>query len=183
MTVYPDSSVYFAKCVALDGYDLKATKIGLSHDPEKRIPQVAAGQPFKCELIASVPGNLYLEYFLQIWLRGECLGGEFFYGEETTRITEYARKYGRTPFRVKEGREDIYFSKIDCLDYMARHGITFKDISKHSGVYAERYNDLLKREPWGNRRFLAALSVTAVKKGIPVKWPHDFLPREEKAAA
>jgi len=176
MGTIPNSSVYFAKCIAANGMDMDCIKIGLSHEPVDRVVSVSIQLPFSCELIASVPGDVFLEHFVHMWLRSHKVGGEYFHARgEVLQIAEYARQHGKLPFKVYETGEDNWH-RVDVPSYMSKHGITFKEVERLSGVTAGLYRKLIERKPCGNRRFLAALAVTAIKRGLSVTWQRDFIP-------
>jgi len=175
----PGSYVYFAKCLTIDGADMNAIKVGLSSDLPTRIAALASNQPYFCELISAVPGDMFLEHFTHMWLREFNISGEYFRAvKEVVDLAHFARDKGKLPFPVKfVSKNDWSFREsIDCVSYMERKGISFADIGECVGIETAHYKKLLEREPWGNRRFLAALSVTAVKKGHSVVWVRDFKP-------
>ncbi len=183
--IRPNSRVYFARCFTADGIDMNTVKIGLSLDADFRLSALACLLPFDCKLICSVPGDMFIESFLHMWLRKSRVGGEYFRSDdEVNRLVNGIEKTGRLPLPIEITGPEGVFIKHDCVSYMAERGITLKDISKHSGLIAQRYAPLLKNKRYGNRRFLAALAVTAVRMGHSIKWPLDFNPvAEEKAAA
>jgi len=167
--------VYFARCIAHDGYDLKVWKIGSSMDPETRASQVGYNSPFRCVVEATAPGNLFHEFFCHFWLRQWGTGGEFFRDcEEIRRIVGYMKANDTLPFSIKNVGGEGDWRTIRPAEFMERHGISFKDIADLSGTSRMHYQNLLKTKPSGNRRFLAALCVTAVRKGVTIKWPRDF---------
>lgn len=51
-----------------------------------------------------------------------------------------------------------------------------------AGARAQTYRKLIEREPCGNRRFLAALAVAAVRRGLSVTWTRDFVPSAQEQA-
>ena len=75
--IKPDSYVYFAKCLTIDGADMNAIKVGLSCDLPTRMAALASNQPYVCELISAVPGDMFLEHFVHLWLREFSISGEY----------------------------------------------------------------------------------------------------------
>lgn len=183
--ILPDSSVYFATCTTVDGVDMGVVKIGLSYDPAERMKMLAATEPFQCELICSTPGDMFLEYFVHMWLNEYRVAGEYFRkSPELDRLIHSVKKTGKLPFPIKFVSKEGTFVDLDAAQYMARTGITFRDIERSTGVSGQHHKKLLEKRPCGNRRFLAALAVTAVRKGLTIRWSRDFKPPEpvEKAA-
>lgn len=173
----PDSNVYFADCTTITGVDMGVVKIGVSHAVEKRVEAVAVNQPFKMQLICHTPGDLFLEYFVHMWLWKDRVSGEFFRrSDEMDRIIAGIQKNGRLPFAVTRTGEQINFCENDCPAYMARMNISFKDIEVHAGIGTQHYRKLLETHKSGNRRFLAALAVASVKMGNRINWVRDFRP-------
>lgn len=184
MSTPKDGFLYFAKCLAPDGYDLNVVKIGCAEKPEKRIKSVATNQPFTCELVATAPGGMFLEHFTHMWLRNHKLTGEFFHNRgEVAELMEYVRKHGRHPFPISFRGPEGWFKTLDLVHFMDKFGISMRDVSKTAGVTFSSYDALLKREQCGNRRLLAAVSVTAVRRGFHITYPADFRPSSEKLAA
>jgi len=183
--IRPNSNVYFARCFTADGLDMNTVKIGLALDADFRLTALACRLPFECELICSVRGDMFIEAFLHMWLRKSCVGGEYFRrDDEVNRIIRAVELTGKLPMPIEMTGPEGVFIKKDCVSFMEERGITLKDISKHSGLVAKRYESLLRTKRYGNRRFLAALAVTAVRMGHSIKWPLDFNPSvaEQKAA-
>lgn len=179
-----DSNVYFADCIAINGVDMGVVKIGLSHDVHKRVEAVAVNQPFKCKLICYTPGDLFLEYFVHMWFWKDRVSGEFFRrSDELCRVMDAVQMEGRLPFAVTRKGRDINFCENDCVGYMKRMGISFKDIERHAGVTTQHYQKLLEKQGYGNRRFLAALAVASVKMGNSINWVRDFRPSMLEAVA
>lgn len=173
--------VYFARCVAANGADMEAIKIGLSYDPPARIASVGSLLPFTCEFIGSTPGCLFAENFIHMWLREEAIGGEYFHARgETLRVADHVARTGELPpdMRAIQIADEtiVDFRTVEPSTFMHRHKITFEDTEKLAGVGADYHRKLIERKPKGNRRFLAALAVTAVRKGRSVYWPRDFQP-------
>lgn len=186
MSNRPKSHVYFARCISWNGADLDAIKIGLSVWPQHRVRAVASQQPFVCELIGQFPGDMFAEYFVHMWLRQHKLGGEFFKAEgEVLRLADHARKTGELPFPIFEENPNRpwTFQAIRIDDYMERHSITFDDIEADAGVAGDYHRKHFARGGGPNRRFLAALAVCAVKRGLEVHWPLDFIPPRQIMAA
>lgn len=183
--IKPESNVYFARCVTIDGVDMGAVKVGLAYDVDQRVSAVGANAPYKCELICSTPGDMFLEYFVHMWLREDAISGEYFkHGTEAARLIDAVQKTGKLPFPIKFVSGEGWFADNDCVAYMERKGITFADINKHSGVTVDHYKKLVEKQRCGNRRFLAALAVTAVKMGHTIHWSRDFKPpKAERIAA
>lgn len=173
----PGPSVYFAKCVTADGVDMNAVKIGCSYGFSERLSALEANMPFNCEFLCSLPGTFFLERFMHFWLRNDRIGGEYFrFCPELKKIVSSIKTTGSLPFSLTLADpkfDDI--QAIDCVSFMQERGISFRDISKHTGVIAARYRTVLNKDPSGNRRLASALAVTAVRKGQSVKWPHDLL--------
>jgi hypothetical protein len=175
MSAPTNGKVYFGKCFSLDGYDLKVVKIGCAGNPEQRVRQVQTGQPFRVELAAFMPGDMFLEFFIHMWLREEAVSGEFFrLGSETARLLDHVKETGTHPFPIIWSEPEGWFKTLDVVQFMGRHDITLSEVRKLSGATCKAYDVLLKKERCGNRRFLAALAVAAVKKGIQIDWPKDF---------
>lgn len=182
--IVPNSHVYFAKCETVDGIDMGVVKIGLSHDPVQRMKMLGANEPFRCELICHTPGDMFLEYFCHMWLKAEHVAGEYFrHSEEVDRLVASVQSKGKLPFPIKFVGKEGFFIHLDVAGYMDRNGITFRDIEKATGVNTQNYRKLLEKQSYGNRRFLAAVAVTAVKKGLTVHWARDFKPANEARAA
>ncbi|WP_127524051.1 hypothetical protein [Mesorhizobium sp. Z1-4] len=178
------SYVYFASCHALDGYDLGVVKIGLSHEPGKRLGSVRMNTPFRLRFVCSAPGDMFYEFFVHMWLRATRVTGEYFAkSDELTRIVDHVKTTGRLPFPIKEVPGDVQFKLLRPLDFMQRHRISFRDLEKEAGVTTQSYRRLLERAPEGNRRFLAALAVTAVRRGLSIEWPRDFIPSPDRLAS
>lgn len=186
MTAPLQGKVYFATCHAPDGYDMKVVKIGCAADPEKRVKMVQTGQPFDCRLVTSMPGDLFMEYFVHMWLRQERISGEFFHMRgRAVELIDYVSRHRRHPFPLKNTGPERSFRTLDVVQFMDRHGISLADVKKAAGITCNGYEALLKKEKCGNRRFLAALCVTAVKRGVSIAWPRDFQaadPAEQVAA-
>lgn len=175
MSMPTDGKVYFAGCYAPDGYDMRVVKIGCAGDPEKRVKSVKVGQPFECRLLTWMPGDIFMEYFVHFWLRADHLTGEFFrWRGETARVIEHVRQFGTHPFPIRWTGPEGTFSSLDLVAFMERNGISLDDVRKESRVACKGYETMLAKERCGNRRFLAALSVTAIRRGIPLNWPRDF---------
>lgn len=187
MSAPTNGKVYFAGCYAPDGYDMKVVKIGCANDPAKRVQMVQTGQPFECRLLAQMPGDTFMEYFVHMWLRQDHISGEFFHHrDETRRLIDFVSERGRHPFPIDWRAPEGGFKTLDVVQFMGRHEITLRDVRKIAGVTCFGYDAMLKKDRCGNRRFLAALAVTAVRKGIRLRWPTDFrapaIPVPEQAA-
>ncbi len=187
MSAPTKGNVYFAGCYAPDGYDMKVVKIGCANDPAQRVQMVQTGQPFDCRLLAQMPGDTFMEYFVHMWLRDERISGEYFHMRgKTIELVNYVARHGRHPFPIEKVGPEGWFTTLDLVQFMDRHDIDLADVKKHAGITCNGYEALLKREKCGNRRFLAALCVTAVKRGISIAWPTDFrdqdVPIAEQAA-
>lgn len=175
--IVPNSNVYFAKCFTVDGVDMGVVKVGLSYRPEKRMAGVRTGQPFLCEVICSAPGDMFVEYFCHMWLNKDRVSGEFFRSSPTVmKLIEDVKKTGRLPFPIKFAGREGSFVDLDLQAYMERNSISFRDIEKSAGVSCHGYKKMLAERRCGNRRFLAALAVTAVRKGLTIHWARDFKP-------
>lgn len=183
--ILPKSRVYFARCLTWSGQDMMAIKVGLAIDPVKRAKSVCSQQPYECELVATVPGDSFIEHFVQMWLRAYHLGGEYFRAEgETIRLMDHAREHGELPLPVSERQLGVKFSELDVSGFMARNHLTFRDVEALSGTARGHYQKRFERTGYMNRRMLAALAVAAVKRGVSVQWPLDFIPEKpmQKAA-
>ena len=175
--IRPNSNVYFAKCFTHNGVDMQMIKVGLSYQPDIRADYLRSEMPFKFELLCSTPGDMFVEYFVHIWLREHKVSKEYFAQcEETDRIIKHVKTTGKLPFPIKFVSKEGMFSELRPLNYMAKHGISFREIEQLSGVSTQHHKKRLEKEPAGNRRFLAALAVTAVKKGLTINWARDFRP-------
>lgn len=184
MSAPHNGKVYFAGCYAPDGYDVKVVKIGCADNPEERVKSVQTNQPYDCRLLAQMPGDMFMEYFVHMWLRPDHITSEFFHHrDETARLIRFAADHGRHPFPIEWVAPEGWFTSLDLIQFMDRHGISLADIRKTAGVTCNGYEALLKKERCGNRRLLAALAVTAVRKGIRIRWPSDFQPAQELEAA
>lgn len=170
------SRVYFAKTIAANGMDMGVIKIGSSADPEQRMAGVGTQMPFHCELIATVPGELFVERAVQIWLRADKVRGEFFHARgEVLATMEYSKATGRLPFPLIETDGGAgMFRQLNLPRFMEQRGISFDHMALHTGCDARYYAKLLAKDPSGNRHVLAALSVTAIRMGQTVSWPRDF---------
>lgn len=176
--------VYFAKCFLTDGRDMDAVKIGCATYPEHRIKSVAANQPFRVELVTHMPGDMFMEHFLHMWLRGDRISGEFFHLRgETHRILQHVMQHGTHPFPIRWTAPEGTFATLDVVQFMERHGISVDQVRTASGTRLRSYEAILKNERCGNRRFLAALAVTAVKRGVEIDWPNDFRAHKAEARA
>jgi hypothetical protein len=172
-----DGKVYFAGCYAPDGYDMRVVKIGCAGDPAQRVQSVQTGQPFDCRLLTQMPGDMFMEYFIHMWLRSDHISGEYFHHRgKTADLIRHVISHGTHPFSISWTAPDGWFRTLDLVQFMDRHAISLKDIRKAAGVTCAGYETLLKKERCGNRRFLAALAVTAVRRGIRLNWPADFRP-------
>lgn len=175
--IKPDSHVYFARCYNHAGVDMQTIKIGLSNDPDRRVASLGFELPFTFEMLCTTPGDMFLEYFVHMWLKGHKISREYFKDcEEIARIVDHVKRKGRLPFPIKRVGREGAFIHLRPTEYMDRKGITFTDIEYNTGIGGERYEKLLQTTPHGNRRFLAALSVTAVKMGHKIEWARDFNP-------
>jgi len=182
--ILPESSIYFAKCITADGLDMNAVKIGISHGFTTRLKAIETNLPFNCEFLCSIDGDIFVEYFLHFWFRDHRLGGEYFrYTDELRSMVSFILETGKLPLPLKIHDHEYELDGIDCVAFMQSRGITFADISLNSGIVASRYEGLLQKQPCGNRRFLAALAVTAVRMGMSIIWPDDFRSRSREAAA
>lgn len=180
-----NSEVYFARCVGWNGADLGAIKIGVAFEPASRVLSVCSQLPFECELVTSVPGDLFVEFFVHMWLRQQRLGGEYFKAEgETLRVMEHAKQHGALPFPLFETTAGNWsFAGLDVKGFMDRHGISFKEVERLSGISPNHYSKVFERTGTLNRRGFAALAVAAVKRGLSVHWPRDFMPAKMAKAA
>ncbi len=176
--------VYFARCIAANGMDMQAVKIGCSYGHLNRVASIGLLLPFHCELIGAIPGCMLTEDFIHMWLDAEKIGGEYFHARgETLRVVEHVRLFGSLPsdMRGYQSATDIDTIAADIAGFMRRNRITFEDTERLAGVRANYHRRLIEREPHGNRRFIAALAVTAVRKGLAISWPDHFKPRAQKA--
>lgn len=169
------SRVYFARAIAANGLDMGVIKIGSSTNPEQRVGAVGVQLPFHCELIASVPGDLFVERAVQMWHRADKVRGEFFHARgEVLATVAHAKATGCLPFPLTEGPGDWNFRQLNLPLFMEQRGITFKDLAEYAGANANYYKKKLELDPTGNRHILASIVVAALRKGQSVSWPSDF---------
>lgn len=182
--IIPNSYVYFAECETIAGVNMGVFKIGVAHNPESRVKSVTANEPFFCNLVCFTPGDMFLEYFCHMWLKADHVAGEYYRdSEELQRIIRSIKDTGSLPFPIKLVEPEGMFIHLDVVSYMDRNGISFRDIEKATGLSSQHYKKMLEKQPCGNRRFLAAVAVTAVRRGITVHWARDFKPAEETKVA
>jgi hypothetical protein len=178
------SDLYFASCTTVDGIDLGVIKIGLSHKPLKRMRELTVNEPFVCELICTTPGDIFLEYFCHMWLDSDRVAGEYFKkSPEMERMIASIQQTGKLPFPIEFTSEEGTFIHLDVTRFMRVKGISFRDVEDMTGLNAFYYKKMVEERKHGSRRFLAALAVTAVKKGHKILWARDFRPSKAPAAS
>lgn len=182
--IKPGSEVYFADCHTVDGADMGVIKVGLSYRPMRRVKMVTVTEPFVCELICHTPGDMFIEYFCHMWLKDYHVAGEFFRKSvETDRLIKSIKDTGKLPFPIKFVSAEGLFSQLDVVGYMENNGISLADVERATGITTQHYKKVLEKARSGNRRLLAAVAVTAVKKGLTIHWARDFKPSKEIARA
>lgn len=171
-----DCRVYFARCVAVNGADMEAVKIGCSWHVPHRLKSIEALVPFDCELIASVPGDMFLEYTVHMWFRADRIAGEYF--RATPRVIDFierAKATGKVPLRISvTGDDGPWLHMPAAIAFMNRHGLTVADVAAVSGSQVKSYQAHLEKAERPNRRFVAAMTVAALERGHRVFWPRDF---------
>lgn len=174
---YPNpfkSRVYFARCVTDGGIDMKAIKIGCSHDIDARVAGLQASMPFRCEVLASFPGHTIAENFLHMWLHSIRIRGEFFHdAPELMELIAYVQEHEALPFPIEFCADTDWVNNLDLPEYLRRKKLTMRSACKLAGV-TSNYPKLLEQQPSGNRRVVAAVMVGAVKAGHRVRYPKDF---------
>lgn len=178
--------VYFARCVAPNGADMGAIKIGCSHRLDSRITQLSAGEPFRCELLTKFQGTSFSEAAIHFLLRAHKIRGEYFHAEPPVmEMVNRVKRTGVNPLPIKERGEKapyVWMKMPQVVSFMERHDISAADVADVTGAREKTYANHITKNPIPNRRFVAALTVAAIERGHEVEWPHSFrLP--EKAAA
>lgn len=173
-----DTRIYFARCIAANGADMGAIKIGCSCDVERRQSQVETLLPFSMETIATCPGDFFDEYLLHFWLRNDRISGEYFHDRgEVMRLAERATRTGKFPLDIEIRRPDDWTDWVkmsDAIQFMDQYGLTLADVAGESQSKLRTYDQHIKKDDVPNRRFVAALIVAALRKGNAVRWPSDF---------
>lgn len=181
--ILPNSSIYFARCIGWDGTDMHAFKIGMSHVPDERTAAISSQLPFACEIVATAPGDLFVEGVVHMWLRNHKLGGEYYKAEgETLVLVEFAKRHGRLPFPITHDGNTYSLADVDIKSFMEKHGLDFDEVERLAGVSAGYYRKLFDDGTRFNRRFLAAVAVSVMRRGFSVQWPLDFIPAVKAAA-
>lgn len=178
------SNIYFARCVAENGADMGAIKIGCSFNYGRRIKMVNAGLPFTCELLAHCPGDMLVENVIHFALRSHKIRGEFFRSDEPVMaMVSSVAKTGLPPFPDLPETVKFHVPNMDqAREFMRRHDLTIEQMAEITGVRAKSYEIHMQKSNAPNRRFVSALVVCAMEKGIrPFDW-HDFSSTEKAAA-
>jgi hypothetical protein len=179
--------VYFARCVAANGADMEAIKIGCSWGVTSRLKSIEANVPFDCQFLTDAPGDMFVESAVHMWFRGDRIAGEYFRSSPSLcAFIEEVRQSGEIPLRIRCRKEfDGPWITMDGVRaFMARHGLTVHDIVSVSGGKVVSCEMHMKQAERPNRRFAAALTVAALERGKRVRWPEDFaVPRAQRAAA
>ena len=163
--------IYFGRCVAANGADMGAIKIGCSARVEERIAAISTQVPFTCEKLATCPGGWFAEEVLHMWLRADQIRGEFFHDRgETRRLTNLVAATGELPFMVPDVPH-WEISSVVALAFMAAHGITAATIAALTGGKVKSYEAMLATQVLPSRRVVAALTVAAIQKQQAVDWP------------
>lgn len=179
--------IYFARCIAANGADMGAIKIGCSWHFRERAASISAQVPFRCEVLTTCPGEMFEESALHMWLKADHIRGEFFHDRgEVRRFVELVRQTDAMPITIEPNRPPWpWVKKPGVLNFMAVHGLSLSDATKVSGALLKSYEVMMNSTKGPSRRFVAALTVAALRKGHVVDWQSDFLtvaPTQEAAA-
>jgi hypothetical protein len=179
--------VYFARCIAANGADMGAIKIGCSYHPLDRVGAVSALQPYDCRVLASCPGTMLEESVAHLWLRDHRIAGEFFRdAPEVMAFVDEVAGHGRFPERLAIGASEYLPNMTQAKNFMARHSVGVDEMQALTGATSSAYRDQIKLGKNPNRRFIAAMIVAALRRGHRVNWPQDLMaetaPTEGQAA-
>ncbi len=175
-------SIYFAQCIAPNGMDMGAIKIGCSYGVGSRLSSISNQVPFACKRLATCPGEMFEESVLHAWLRHERIRGEFFHdGGETRRLVDLVAVTGKFPLAIDPmdlTRPLAWLQPSNVERFMDVHGLTLAEAAAFAGGKLRSYEIQIKAGV-PSRRFVAALVVAALKKGHRVNWDSDFLAHAE----
>lgn len=168
-------SIYFAQCVAPNGTDMGAVKVGWSKKPEQRVKDVPDSQPFNCELLAVCRGDLFEEAAFHAWLEADLIRGEYFYDRAEVRRLIGLCRTGQFPLAIAENHLRSTWITMDGIsNFMALHGLDVPALVKLAGGREAFYASRLKqRIP--SRRLVGHMVVAALRKGRSVDPDADFL--------
>lgn len=164
-------ALYFAKCVAANGADMGAIKIGCSYRMTHRLADISRNEPFDLELIASCAGDMFQESAVHMWFREHRIGGEFFRDHpDVIEFAQEAQRLGRIPLPISEA-EGWWLTCDEVAAFLDRHKITHDDIAAVAGTRPASVGYALKK-PQPNRRLVGAVCIAAIEKGAKVSWSH-----------
>lgn len=171
--------VYFARCIAANGVDMGAIKVGCSFYGVKRLHALSVNEPFDLELIGSFPGEMFEEAAMHCWLRKERIGGEYFHvGGEASRCAEIVAQTGRNPLPMSmeppSGTAGKWITWDEVTAFMGRAGVTVEEVAEAAGSRLVSYRAHMKHSATPNRKFVAGLTVAAIRKGFEVRWEAPF---------
>jgi hypothetical protein len=174
--------VYFARCIAANGADMGAIKIGCSYQPLDRVGAVSALQPYECKLLATCAGTMLEEAIAHLWLREHRIAGEFFHDTpEVMAFVDEVIRTGAFPVRFRIGASEYLPSMAEATAFMARHGLVVDEMQALTGATSTTYRDQIKLGKRPNRRFIAAMMVAALRRGHRINWPQDVRPLDDAA--
>lgn len=176
--------IYAARCFFTNGTPTGLLKVGFSIAPEERVSTIGSVVPFEFELIGAFPGGFFSEAAAHMVLREWRSRGEYFWESPECRRAVDAMIRQRSPHALVKDRESAChadFPPVDVPRTIARLGLPIEEVADQLSVAAPYLRMRLKTQAKNTRNIAAGVCLAAARRGIRLKWPHDFVPKQEAA--
>jgi hypothetical protein len=165
--------VYFARCIGPTGVPMGAYKIGCSYGWNDRIKTVTANLPFTLEVAAVVPGSMFMEAAVHLYLKAHRIAGEYFYANEAVeRFVQRAAERGEAFNYIFDLGSD-YSNDGTVEAFLHYHGVSLKEACLRAGTDPKRFEAM--KVVGKNRRVLVGAALVAAERGQVVHWPDNVI--------
>lgn len=165
--------VYFARCIGPTGQPIGAYKIGCSYGWNDRIKTAAACLPFTLEVAAVVPGSMFMEAAVHLYLKAHRIAGEYFHANEV--VEEFVARAAETgeAFNYIFDAGSDYANERAADIFLRYHGVSLSEACLRAGIPLKRYEKL--KNIGKSRRLLAGAALVAAEQGKYVHWHEDIV--------